>query len=187
MDPAFWALGIPDKMTIEASSSPITRESYAVASKIKYTFRPEGYSEPVSLTWHDGGLTPFIPAEFREGRKLPKSGGGIYYGEKGTVLCPHRGGPRLIPETAMKGFVKPERTIPRGETHYEEFVRACKSGPKPLSNFDYAGPLTEIVLLGNIAIRTKKKLEWDASQMKITNCSEANNLIKREYRQGWSL
>jgi predicted dehydrogenase len=186
MDPAFWAIGLPDKLTVEASSSPVTKESYAVASKLKYRFTPEGYSAPITLNWYDGGIKPFRPAELEEGRDLPKAGG-LYVGEKGTILCPHGGGPRLIPETEMKSFKKPQPFIPRGESHYQEFVRACKTGPKPLSNFDYAGPLTEIVLLGNIAIRAKKKLVWDASQMKITNCSEANNLIQREYRPGWSL
>ncbi len=71
--------------------------------------------------------------------------------------------------------------------HYQEWIRACKGGPKPLSNFDYAGPLAEAILLGNIAAKAKQKLEWDGPNMKVTNMPEANAFLRREYRKGWTL
>ena len=113
--------------------------------------------------------------------------GGLYVGEKGKILAQHMAGARLIPESKMKGFKRPEPFLPRGLDHYQEWVKACKGGPKPLADFDYAGPLTEMVLLGNVAIRTGQKLLWDSPNMKITNVHEANELLRRQYRQGWSL
>jgi hypothetical protein len=87
----------------------------------------------------------------------------------------------------MKGFKPPERTLPRDVSHYQEWIRACKGGSKPLSNFDYAGPLAEAILLGNIAAKVKGKLLWDGPNMKVTNMPEANKFLRREYRKGWSL
>ncbi|MBN1845890.1 MAG: hypothetical protein JW810_09420, partial [Sedimentisphaerales bacterium] len=112
---------------------------------------------------------------------------GLYYGEKGTLLYPHMGAPRLIPEERMKGFKPPEPSLPRGLDHYQEWIHACKGGSKPLSNFDYAGPLSEAVLLGNVAVRAGGKLLWDAKNLRCTNLERANDFLQREYRQGWSL
>ena len=87
----------------------------------------------------------------------------------------------------MKGFKPPEPTLPRSPGHCQEWLDACKGGPKPLADFDYSGPLTEMVLLGNVAIRAGKNLTWDGANMKVTNVPEANEYLHREYRQGWSL
>jgi hypothetical protein len=97
------------------------------------------------------------------------------------------GDPRLIPESKMKGFKLPEPFLPRDVDHYQEWIRACKGGPKPLANFDYAGPLTETILLGNVAAWAGEKLNWDGPNCKITNIPEANEYLRRDYRQGWSL
>ena len=70
---------------------------------------------------------------------------------------------------------------------YSEWIEACKGGPKALSSFDYSGPFTEIVLLGNLAVRLGKRIEWDAKALKATNAPEADELIRRKYRKGWSL
>jgi len=97
----------------------------------------------------------------------------------------------LIPYSKMKGFKAPEPFIPREEEgasgHYREWVRACKGERKPLSNFDYAGPLTEAILLGNIAAKAGRKIEWDSKAMKVTNMPEINQHLSRQYRQGWTL
>ena len=185
MDPVLWALDLPNKMTIEGYSSKFNDESYALSNTVRYRFPPRGNLPPLTMTWYDGGLKPFRPAELEPGRGL--TSGGMYIGDKGTIVAPHAAGPRLIPESKMKNFKAPEPFLPRGENHYQEWVRACKGGPKPLSNFDYAGPLTEMVLLGNIAIQTGKLLEWDGDKFEITNQPEANHYLHREYRQGWTL
>jgi hypothetical protein len=95
---------------------------------------------------------------------------------------------RIIPESKMKDVERPPRTIPRVTgTHEQNWIDACKGGPAAGSNFEYAGPLTETVLLGTIAVRTGKRLEWDSASMKITNVPEANELVGRKYRPGWNL
>ena len=86
----------------------------------------------------------------------------------------------------MKGF-KVEPFLPRGINHYHEWINACKGGPKPLANFDYSGPLSETILLGNVAARAGQKLFWDGPNMKVTNVPEANEYLHRQYRQGWTL
>jgi len=97
------------------------------------------------------------------------------------------GNPRLIPESKMDGFNLPEPFLPRSINHYQEWLRACKGGPKPSANFDYSGPLTETILLGNMAARAGKKLLWDGPKLKATNAPEAKKYLKRKYRQGWTL
>jgi hypothetical protein len=140
----------------------------------------------VTVTWCDGENRPPRPKELEEGRQLPDQGG-LYYGEKGVLMLPHGGNPRLIPEARMKGFKMPEQTLPRDVDHYHDWIRACKGGPKPMSNFDYAGPLTETILLGNIAALAGRKVEWDGPNMKVRNMPEINASLRRKYRAGWTL
>jgi hypothetical protein len=87
----------------------------------------------------------------------------------------------------MTGFKPHEPSLPRDIDHYAEWVRACKGDSKPLADFDYSGPLTETVLLGNIAVRTGRKLYWDAPNMKFTNAPDANQFLHRNYRYPWTL
>jgi hypothetical protein len=92
-----------------------------------------------------------------------------------------------LPKESFQELKKPSPTLPRSPGHHKEWIEACKGGAPALSNFDHAGPFTEFVLLGNVAMRTGKKLEWDAAALKATNCPEADAFIKREYRKGWTL
>ena len=101
-------------------------------------------------------------------------------------------GPRIIPEAKMREYQRPPKTIPRidggGEGHEQNWVDACKGGEPACSNFDYSGPLTETVVMGNLAVRfPNRRLEWDGENMKVTNLEEANEYVHRQYRQGWSL
>lgn len=147
---------------------------------------------PVRLNWYDGGLLPARPEELEPGRKLGDSGV-IFEGDKGKIMCGTYGeGPRIIPETKMREYQRPPKTIPRieggGEAHEQNWVDACKGGEPACSNFDYSGPLTETVVMGNLAVRFPgRKLDWDGENMKVTNLEEANEYVHRQYRQGWSL
>jgi len=180
MDLAFWALELGRRsVSVEARTTRFNDETCPAASLIRYKFAAVGEMSPVTVTWYDGGLLPWRPAELEEERSLPRHGG-LYVGEKGTILAALGGGPRLIPESKMKGFKAPEPSLPRSAGHYQEWVEACKGGPKPLADFDYSGPLTEMVLLGNIAIRMGKRLDWDGPNMKITNVPEANEYLHRQ-------
>ncbi|MHC4739817.1 MAG: Gfo/Idh/MocA family protein [Planctomycetota bacterium] len=186
IDPAFWALKLKYPKTIEGHSTPFNSETFPIASVVRYEFDARGDMPPVTVHWYSGGIYPWRPPELEQERNFPKEGG-LYIGEKGKILAPHGAGPKLIPESKMKGFKPPEPFLPRGLNHHQEWLGACKGGPKPLANFDYAGPLTEVILLGNVAIRTGKKLTWDGPNMQVTNIPEANQFLSRQYRQGWTL
>ncbi|TFG45195.1 MAG: Gfo/Idh/MocA family oxidoreductase [Candidatus Brocadiia bacterium] len=187
MDMAFWALKLGERsVSVEASTTRFKEETYPASSLIRFEFGGLGEMPPVSVTWYDGGLLPWRPRELESNRRLP-SHGGIYIGEQGTILASLGDGPRIIPESKMKGFKVPERTLPRSSGQHEEWVQACKGGAKPLADFEYSGPMTELVLLGNLAIRMGKRLEWDSANMKIPNAPEAEQYLHREYRKGWEL
>jgi predicted dehydrogenase len=186
IDPAWWVLDLKYPTSVEAQPGPFNKETYPEHTIVTWEFPARGDLPAVTVTWRDGKNPPPRPKELEPERKLPDQGG-LYYGEKGTILLAHGGNPRLIPESRMKGFKMPEQFLPRDVDHYHDWIRACKGGSKPLSNFDYAGPLTEAILLGNIAALAGQKLEWDGPGMQVTNMPEANKLLSRKYREGWSL
>jgi Oxidoreductase family, C-terminal alpha/beta domain len=187
LDPALAALKLGAPATIEASSTAVNGETVPLASLIHYSFPAREGMPPVKLTWYDCGLFPPRPEELEPGEKL--DGNGILFvGTKGKLLM---GGwsrdPRLLPKSRMQEFKPPAKSLPRVESHDRAWIDACKGGPRASSNFDHGGPLTEIVLLGQIAVRTGERLHWDAKALKATNCPQADPFIKAEYRQGWGM
>ena len=169
-----------------------TRDSYPLASTVHFTFPARGEMPPVKLNWYDGGIMPPRPEDIEPGRMLGDSGGGVLFiGTKGKLMCSTYGrNPRLIPETKMREYNRPEKTIPRSPGIHEEWVEACKSGKKSTTDFSYSAYLTETMLLGNIAIRLQEKntiLEWDSEKMEFTNLPDANEFVHKEYRNGWTL
>jgi len=206
LDPVFWALKLGNPTSVEASCSifvptvtwdkPFNNESYPQASIVRYEFPARGELPPVELTWYDGGLMPRRPPEVEPGLHLgDKLGGVIFVGDKGKLICGSYGSsPRLIPESRMKEYKRPAPSLPRSVGHHKEWVEACKGGKPAGSNFDYAGAMTEVILLGNIAVRMSLKtqekglrLAYDGPNMKITNLPEANEFMHRKYRDGWTL
>lgn len=179
-------LGAPSSVeaTSTAAQSPpeVNNESAPIASIVHYKFPAVGDRAAVTLTWYDGGLMPLRPEELEPERQMGGGDGMLYIGDKGKIL-----NHRLIPETRMKEYGPPPKKLERSPGHYKEWINACKGGAPAGSNFDFAGPLTEAVLLGNIAIRTGRKIEWDSANMKVTNVPEANALVNPPYREGWSL
>jgi len=176
----FKALKLGHPTSIEASSTKMDSEVYPLGVIARYEFPARGDMPPVTLTWYDGGLKPAQPKELEPGRGI---GDMIYIGEKGTMM-----GYRLIPESAMKKFGRPPKMLPRSVGHHKEWIDACRGGPPAGANFvDHAGLLTEVCLLGNVALRAGKKLAWDGPAMKVTNDAQANQFLRRQYRQGWSL
>ena len=187
--PIFKALKLGYPTSVEACTSGVNSETAPLASIIRYEFGARGDLPPVKLTWYDGGLMPARPAELEDGRRFGGADDNLYVGDKGKML-----GHRLIPDSRMKEYKKPPRTLPRSPGHHKEWIEACKGGPAAGSNFEVAGPLTEVVLLGNIAVRMGKKLYekglklyYDGPNMRVTNVPEANEYIRREYRKGWTL
>jgi hypothetical protein len=143
---------------------------------------------PVKLHWYDGGMRPPRPDELDEGQQFGTNGT-LYVGDKGKML-----GYMVIPEARRKEFGKPEKVLERSPGHHQEWIDACKGGKPAGSNFDHAGPLAEAVLLGNVALRadlknklTRTRLQWDSEKFEFTNMPEANQYLKRDYREGWTL
>jgi len=189
--PIFWALKLGYPTSVEVvSQEGNNEETGPVKSIVRYEFPVRGDMPPVTLVWYDGGNMPPRPQELEPDRRLgDNDGGSLLIGDKGKILAPGwcAESPRLIPESKMKEYKLPPKTIPRSPGHHQEWIAACKGGKPPTANFDFSGPLTEVLLLGNIAIRTGEKLLWDGPNMKITNIPEANKYIRRQYRQGWTL
>jgi len=192
LDHPFWALKLKYADTVVASSTRFNEDSFPLASKIHYEFPARGEMPPVKLHWYDGGLMPDRPEDLEEGRRMgQKDGGVIFVGDKGKIMCSVYGrNPRIFPETKMRAYTRPAKTIPRSPGIHEEWVAAIKSGTQSTTNFQYASELTEMMLIGNIAVRLQDKntrLKWDGPNMRFTNLEEANNYLQREYRPGWSL
>jgi len=185
MDLPFWALDLKYPTTIEAEAPvPPHRETVAPVLTVRYEFPARGDLPPVTMTWRNGGGN--IPPIVKE-KNLPNWGAAVLFvGDKGMLLANYSKH-QLLPEADFVGFKPPEPTIPASIGHHQEWVRACKTGEPTTCNFGYSGPLTETVLLGNVSYRVQSKLEWDAQNLKATNCPEADKFIKRQYREGWVL
>ncbi len=188
--PVFSALQLGAPETVQASSTPVFEETVPVAAVVHYQFPARGDLPPVRLHWYDGGLLPERPPDLEENRELDPEDGIIFVGDKGRMLVTGWGGEhlRLLPASRDQEYRRPAKTLPRSRGHHQEWIEACKGGPSPRSNFDFAGPLTEAVLLGSVCIRNGgEKLAWDSQAMKITNDPEANRFLHYPYRQGWTL
>jgi len=186
IDPVWWALDLGYPTTVEAKPNEFNNETYPTATTVTWEFPARGDLPPVTMTWNDGDRRPDRPEELEQGRKLPDQGG-LYYGDKGTILAPHGGNPSLIPYSRMREIKMPEPFLGRGVNHYKDWIKACKGGPKPLSNFDYSGPLSETILFGNVSALVGEKLHWDGPNLKVTNLPGANKHLRRKYREGWKL
>ena len=178
----FKALKLGHPISIEASSTKLNPETYPLGVIARYEFPRRGEMPPLTLTWHDGGLKPPRPKALEPGRRMADV---IYLGSKGTMM-----GHRLIPESKMKAYGRPPKNkkLPRSPGHHEEWIAACRGGPPAGSDFvRHSGLLSEVCMLGNVALRAGKKLHWDGPNLKITNDKSANRLLHRPYRDGWTL
>jgi predicted dehydrogenase len=193
VDPVFWALDLGAPKTIQAQVKdydPKTQgDAFPKGDIITFEFPAQGDRGPITLLWHSG--TEKIPrAKELEPDRKPVDTGAYVYGDKGVIMYGSHGagGVRLIPETAMKAYKRPEQKIPRAKEHHADWLQAIREGKKAGSDFSYGGPLTEIALLGVIALKMPgTKLQWDAPNMRFTNSDEANQHLNPPYRQGWSL
>lgn len=188
LDQPFWALDLDFPNTVIATSTPYSDETYPQASIITWTFPEKDGRDPVKIVWYDGGLLPPRPVELEPGRKM---GSCIYYGSDGMLMHNTYGdSPRLVPETAMKEYDLPEKTIPRSPGIYEEWIEAIKNGGKSTTDFSYSAKLTEMMLLGNIAIKMKEKntiLEYDGEKGEFTNVDEANQYLDTKHSKGFEV
>jgi predicted dehydrogenase len=172
------ALKLTHPVSVSAASSKVMAETAPLASMVTYEFPAREDMPPVRVVWYDGGLKPLSP---KPGFPLPGSGE-MYVGDDGFML-----GPEVYPEDRAKKFADVPRTLPRRAGIWGEWLEACRGGEPAGTHFPTAGFLTEFVLLGNIAIRTGKHLQWDGPAGRFTNDEAANALLHDEYREGWSL
>jgi predicted dehydrogenase len=197
IDHPVWALNLGMPTSVEsrttldgsvlADNQP-NFETFPIASIITYEFPARGEMPPVRMTWYDGGLMPPTPAEFPAGRRLHDNGV-LYVGSKGVLHHGSHGGmPEVFTPELQDAASKVAQTMPRSIGHYEEWLAACKGDGQAVCNFDYAGPLTEIVLLGVLSLRAPgTRLEWDGPNLRVNNLPELNNHTHVEYRKGWTL
>jgi len=189
IDPIFRALKLGHPTSVEACCTQVNTESYPVASRVTYEFPARGDMAPVTLHWYDGGMKPPRPKELEDGR-MWDTNGILFVGDEGKMYET-----RLLPEERQRAYGKPPKKLERSPGHYIEWIQACKGGKPAGSNFpDHAGLLAQVVLLGNLAIQpalkekvARTKLLWDGENMKVTNVPEANQYLRRKYREGWTL
>jgi predicted dehydrogenase len=195
IDNPFWALELGSPSFVEArtttaslDSGSWTGETFPIAAIIYYDFPARGKWPAVRMTWYDGGLMPPHPAGLAANREGLPGNGTLYVGSKGIMYQSYTQRPHFLPVELEQEARKVPKTIARSRGHYKEWVEACKGGPRSIANFDYAGPLTETVLLGVLALRSPgRRLEWDSKNLKVKNAPQLDRFVRGEYRKGWSL
>ncbi len=189
IDNAVWALDLKAPISVEAyAPGGVDSERVPYCAIYHYHFPREGGGE-LRLTWYDGGLRPPTPEALKPDEKLEGGGNGtLFIGEKGVISCAGWGGaPQIYPMSLQEKYDPPKPTLERSKGHHRDWLDACKGGQAASSNFEYGARLTEIIFLGNVALRTGQKIWWDADAMKATNTSDADAYLKEEYRPGWEI
>jgi predicted dehydrogenase len=192
MDPPYWVLGLGAPTSVECVAQEGKNcQTGPSKSHIQYDFPPRmvnGKLLPsVVLHWYDGGYETPRPEDIPADEEIWDT---LFVGEKGYITCKTYGEePTLLPKKRFEGFQAPPPHLERvvDEDHRLDWLRAIRTGRPAGSNFGYAGPFTEIVLLGNLSLRAEGRIKWDSANMKVTNNCDANNLLRMEYRKGWEL
>jgi predicted dehydrogenase len=184
MDLPYWALGLKYPLSAEpVDGPPVHPESTPPWLIVRYEYPARGEKPPVRLTWYHGGKQPaLLPAELAGKWKS----GVLFVGEKGMLLSDYDRH-QLLPEKDFAGFVPPTPFLKDSIGHHREWIRACKTGDSTTCHFGYSGPLTEAALLGNVAYRCGRKIEWDAEHLRAINYPEAERYIQHQYREGWRI
>lgn len=182
-DLVFWALKLRAPLTVEAFGPPPHPEIAPASMSAAYEYGARGELPPVKVWWYQGTAKPEI---LKQGKIPAWDSGHLFIGDKGMLLCNYSKH-LLLPEDKFKDFKRPEPFIAESPGQHAEWLLACKTGSPTLCHFDYSGALTEANHLANVAYRVGKKLEWDPVNLKAKNCPEADRLIRKTYRKGWSL
>ncbi len=195
MDLPHWALGLRYCSSVEVVDGPqVHPETVPPWLILRYKYPARGKQPPVKLTWYHGGKQPeILPSILPEDtdkkgnkKKANWPSGVLFIGTKGMLLANY-GRHALLPQKDFAGFEPPKPFIADSIGHHKEWIEACKTGGPTTCNFDYSGALAETVLLGNVAYRAGKKLEWDAATLRARNCPEAEQFVQHQYRKGWKI
>ena len=182
MNLPFWALGLRHPSTIEADGPEPHPETAPGRLHLRYVFERGEDKPPITLTWTHGSEPRAVFAE----HNFPEWAWGVFVGDKGMLLASYDRH-QLWPEADFEDYEAPEPSIPPSVGHRQEWINACKGEGEPLSHFEYSMPITETVLLGNVAYRSGRKLEWNAEEFRVDNAHEAEGFLQRGYRPGWTL
>lgn len=183
VDLPFWALELDAPLTVEARGPKPHPDIAPASMQAIYEYGARGEQPAVKLTWYQGLEKPQIWKE----NGIPQwANGHLFIGDEGMLLSDYNKHV-LLPEEKFADYKGPEPFIPRSPGHHQDWIDACKGGPPTLSNFEYAGLLTEANHLGNVAFRAQQKLQWDTENMRATNATDTERFIKRDYRAGWTL
>ena len=187
LDAATWAFDLRDPVRLDAFTVGPTNDEIAPhGCVVHYEFPGRNGQKAPRVTWYDGGVRPRRVEALGEFR-LPRRGV-LFVGDKGAIQCDGAGGaPRLFPESLRAAFKAPPETIKRSPGHHREWLDACKGGPAPQSNFEYGARLTEIGLLGLLAVRAGKPIEWEAQKMQVKGMPALDRIIRGTYRKGWEI
>jgi len=184
----FWAFEPGPPISVVAEVPKIYVETAPEWQIIRWKFAAGKYSPPLTLTWYDGGKQP--PKKLFQGEKKIPGNGSLFIGDNGTMYVPsaYCGKFKLLPEKKFVDFPAPKPYIPNSIGHHAEWIKACKTGEPTGSNFGYAGPMTETILLGCVAARVKGPIEWDAKIMRVTNNNAGNLYVHPPtFRKGWKM
>ena len=192
LDPAFNALGLDAPATIETTTTLVDAEAILGVDFCTYHFAATATRGPITVQWYNNGLRPPLPLGLDPDDPKQRLGEGenglLIIGEKGYLTCGGWSGmPRLLPLDLHLNYKRPAKTLPRVKGHHADWLQGCKGGTPPCSNFEYGARLTEFMLLGPLARRVRKVIEWDPVGMKATNVPDAQKYIEGSYRRGWEL
>ncbi|MFO0915007.1 MAG: Gfo/Idh/MocA family oxidoreductase [Pirellulales bacterium] len=183
-DLPFWALNLHAPLTVESFGPPPHAEIAPASMRAVYEYGARDQLPPVRLTWYQGEEKPDVWKQ----QAIPTWDSGVLFvGTDGRMLLADYDKHLLLPEDRFRDFQRPEPYIPRSIGHYAEWLQACKTGAPTTCNFEYAGWLTEANHLGNVAYRTGQKIAWDSAAMRVTNTHDADQFLRRTYRDGWQL
>jgi predicted dehydrogenase len=188
MDLVHWALDLRHPTRVRAKGPELDPVSTPAWVIVDYDYPARGDLPPVHLTWYDGGKRPDVLATLKDGggKPLDWKSGQLFIGSKGMILSNYSEHV-LLPAEDFADFKRPEPFIPPSIGHHKEWLHAIRNGGETTCNFDYSGALTEAVLLGTVAYRSGREIEWDADKLKVTNAPEAQQFVHKEYRRGWTL
>ena len=181
-DPAFWGLDLAGKVRVESKGPPPQPASAPTWMETTFAFGPRGDRGPVTLHWYEGEAKP--PAAIAA--EIPMNGS-LCVGDRGRIATAHDGFPKLLPEDRFQDFVPPPPSLPDSPGHHAQWIAACKTGSRTGSDFSYAAPFTETVLLGNVAYRAGTAIDYDPATGRVTNDAAANRWLTKDYRQGWEV
>ncbi|MAV34284.1 MAG: oxidoreductase [Planctomycetaceae bacterium] len=182
MDPAFWALELGGPVKVTSQGPPQHSQSGPTSMVTRFQFGQRGKLPPVDVVWYEGVAKP--RAEIAV--ELPMNGS-LFLGSQGRIAIQHGGFPTLLPKEKFVDYKAPDPYLPESPGHHRQWIEACKTGSRTGSNFQYAGPFTEVVLLGNVAYRVGETIAYDPHKSEVTNLPKANALLTKSYRTGWEL